>query len=827
MSIEVVCQGCSRKLAVNDAFAGKEGRCPFCRMVLHIPAPGEWPIALGPKPQLGAFPEREPAAPRKAEPKPAPKPQPTARPLPVGKIALIGGIVVAVVLIVVAVVVLTPQWLEALRGSDPNISGMKPEKAKPVEATKQPPEEAGKQPPEPVEQPNLPVPLSVEVAERMPPGAVAYIELPQPGKFIAAFGKQRLWSDATRAQWVVETGLSELLDGVAAELSVPSSVLLNAADRVDSLHVCVVDLFPRLRWALLARYRVPQTFNGLLGDTAETLAGKTDVTYYGVEAYILTLPRSKSQVFAACCGNYLALASDELALKQIILLLQKPGEAGQSMAGLPAFRKALEARAKAPDDLWAFVDAARLVQQAAASGQPGWPARLIAIDQALDLSSFAGVAGAVSFSQSPGMSIDVVLNAPHPLFAALQGKPVSAEMSRIIPAEATFVARVNLSDAEKAWETGQPALSKIASAFGVDAPAKLKDDLEAKLGKEIWQGIAAVLGEQVALFSTQETIEVSNLGIAARIKNANDLKALIDHMAQAPAFAQMKFVEEAIGEVKLAHPEQGDVFPCYAYVDGYAVLTSRTAPAKLAIAAYQNKKPLGGEELDAALKAVGEGPSKLAMVQVAALGRTMGLEAQVQSLLHGAGWTAAGLTIQPDRLKITLSDPIPSWAAVNWLAGVAEKAEQRRRADCLKNLREISLLLTKACPLDPQFLYPANVQELVERGFAKGDDDGAKPKAKDLSIFRCPSDRHPTHYGEGLDVSYQFIFEELDFRVSIELPLTCMVAWDKKDTHPGMRGVVFVDNHVETVTEKRFQELLAETRQQAEKFKAKTVNLPK
>lgn len=39
MAIETICEGCSHKLRVDDQYAGRQARCPRCRMVYTVPVP--------------------------------------------------------------------------------------------------------------------------------------------------------------------------------------------------------------------------------------------------------------------------------------------------------------------------------------------------------------------------------------------------------------------------------------------------------------------------------------------------------------------------------------------------------------------------------------------------------------------------------------------------------------------------------------------------------------------------------------------------------------------------------------------------------------------
>ncbi len=53
--IHFTCEHCGRRLSIADAHAGKQGRCPHCKQVVHVPPTGVTPPAGGPEPS------REPA----------------------------------------------------------------------------------------------------------------------------------------------------------------------------------------------------------------------------------------------------------------------------------------------------------------------------------------------------------------------------------------------------------------------------------------------------------------------------------------------------------------------------------------------------------------------------------------------------------------------------------------------------------------------------------------------------------------------------------------------------------------------------------------------
>jgi len=75
-------------------------------------------------------------------------------------------------------------------------------------------------------------------------------------------------------------------------------------------------------------------------------------------------------------------------------------------------------------------------------------------------------------------------------------------------------------------------------------------------------------------------------------------------------------------------------------------------------------------------------------------------------------------------------------------------------------------------------------------------------------------------------VSYEFVFDLVNSRIKLDLPMNCLVAWDKKGNHPGNRCVVYVSGKSEMVSEERFLQLLVMTTKMAKKYSAKTVKLP-
>lgn len=96
MSILVICPGCNTRFKVNDKFAGKQGPCPKCKVVIKIPSPDEVQIHV---------PEEFAAAGTDS------KGQPTAKPI-ARREARVQPIVAALVG-AGAVVVLTTAWLLA------------------------------------------------------------------------------------------------------------------------------------------------------------------------------------------------------------------------------------------------------------------------------------------------------------------------------------------------------------------------------------------------------------------------------------------------------------------------------------------------------------------------------------------------------------------------------------------------------------------------------------------------------------------------------------------------------------------------------------------
>jgi len=236
------------------------------------------------------------------------------------------------------------------------------------------------------------------------------------------------------------------------------------------------------------------------------------------------------------------------------------------------------------------------------------------------------------------------------------------------------------------------------------------------------------------------------------------------------------------------------------------VLSNRREAVEQALQAHREKQPPATDGMPAAMERLGPDPSLLAMISAPVLVRDTRLGGQAMLLVKDDTWVAAGASVRPDHLAISLSDPVPLWPVLNWLGASAETTEQAHQLQCMENLRRLAMAAIVSVPIDelaPQTVYPfpTHVREVAEKG-----------GIEDLSIFRCPSDRNPIDYGRGLLVSYEFIFQEVDFRIAVEPPFDYLLAWDKKGNHPGVRVVVFADGKAEVVPEERFQQLLADTK---------------
>ena len=491
MGIEVVCSGCSRSLVVSDEFAGKKGRCPFCKTALDIPeavdvdslledmAPpptAEKPAqAPPPQPPRDVSPEESLAAELALPSEPLPEPKPG------GRWRIIAGVSAAVFVVAILLAWLVPHWMEG--GGEP------PQRRKPTETAQQPAEEPGELPavepaaepdvgpdaepavepsPPPAAEPEPPaadIPITDEVTSLVPPNSVAYAEMSRPGAFIKAVAGQRLWNNPTHAEWVLEAGVERLGRQIEEEFKIPYDVLAAAAARASSVHLCVVDWEPRPRWAVWLRHEEPPTPTDLFGDAADKF--RSPEPYRGVELYSIFLPGPKERITMACVGRYAIFASRRTVLLQMIQSFQvPPGEgpyARQPLAQRPAFRKALAARKEAGDDAWLFVDVPRLLEQ---SATVGFEARKwLKLDDAVNLGKLAAVTATLNLSDAPALSIEGLLKSEHPLLAALDGPEARPDPTGFVPPNATFLAWINLNQPAAAWDAWRTPLPKIFTIY--------------------------------------------------------------------------------------------------------------------------------------------------------------------------------------------------------------------------------------------------------------------------------------------------------------------------------------------------------------------------
>ena len=125
--------------------------------------------------------------------------------------------------------------------------------------------------------------------------------------------------------------------------------------------------------------------------------------------------------------------------------------------------------------------------------------------------------------------------------------------------------------------------------------------------------------------------------------------------------------------------------------------------------------------------------------------------------------------------------------------------EQAKIRACKFNLRKLGLACTNYLDTHGQSRFmPPDLKSLVD-----------KEVVAEKGIFVCPADDLP---GEGWQCSYGSIFDLTDKKLTDPLPSDMIKVWDNAPRHDAGqsvgRCVVFVDGHVEHVTEGRFQELL-------------------
>ena len=837
-------------MVVEDSFAGKEGRCPFCKTALIVPGSEDQIAAAGqapehPGPDISTSPPAwsstpEPPTVQATAPQAAATPEAVQQPavtprkltLPGGRWVKIGIAAVAALAILAPAAYYIPLWLtqngERTVVRRPDVPK---QPGRPVEPPKEPdkPAQPGKEPDKPP-QPGKPAkpaepakpakparpqfPLTIEVAGRIPPSSIAYFEVPRPAAAVKALAKQRIWKDQAVAGGIISGGIEEMLYGLAESFTLSGDRFVAAAHQIESLHFCVVDWFPAPAWVAMARYAEPPTFEGLFGPDAEKLTAHKAREWQGITVVRLRARGNlyKLKLLAACCGRYLLVGSDELVMEQAIDAIQRPPAEGdfarQTMAQLPAFARALEARPANPDSLWAFVDMPRFVEQMMAAGRNQKTMPLFRLDEAVHLRKIAAIAASADIAAGPAMRLDVLLKGKHPLLEAFAGPPLKPGLPAAIPPDAAVVARFSVADPQAVWNVAGDAFDRIAPHLGI-VPTRVRGEIRKHAGTAAWEKAPQALGTETVFFATTWPESGADVALLATIKDEAAFKAVADLAAEAPALKSLKMTEEDLGGIKLLHPEKSDTFPCYARIGPHVLMASRQALARSAISAHQKKAGPPAKAVKAAFDRLGEAPTAILMINPARS------KLADKDLFDADGWMAIGAVIRPGRLTLAMSDPVPVVAMMNGLKHEAAKIEKRHLRQVTKNLREISKASVVAAAIEPQLMvYPRTFAELLENG-----------KIKDTSIFLNPFDPKPT-VRDGVKLSFEFIFEQVDARIKIEYPKACILAWDREPFLPGRRAVAYGNFRSEIVTEERFRELLEQTKAEALKHSAKTVKLP-
>lgn len=134
---------------------------------------------------------------------------------------------------------------------------------------------------------------------------------------------------------------------------------------------------------------------------------------------------------------------------------------------------------------------------------------------------------------------------------------------------------------------------------------------------------------------------------------------------------------------------------------------------------------------------------------------------------------------------------------------VFPKCRGRAPANCRDRLCKLGRIACRSYMdrFGEQKFYPKSLDELRTKGVVA-------PVA--FWIFRCPDDRNPVRRPDGTLSSYECMFDIVPNRLTDDIPGDLPMIWDKKGNHRNGRNVCFVDTYIEFVSEKDFQQMIAE-----------------
>ena len=456
----------------------------------------------------------------------------------------------------------------------------------------------------------------------------------------------------------------------------------------------------------------------------------------------------------------------------------------------------------------------------------------------------------VAFACAPegkGYKMSLFVHAPGErkgLLKLMAGKPLNPDIVKLAPKDSEFFYARSFDPGE-AWDF------IVALAVREDPLSKEEIDrdlarMNEALGLNLRSDFVASLGDEFAVFGPSLTA-VAKVKDRAKFERCMKtmLGRLADEIGKGPdmrgATLTLETMQYDEHTIVYADGTRVPLFfqPCYTMVGDYTVFACYPASLKAYILKMKSGKTLADNaDFKAVRSKMGGGASAIYYVDSVeffgqacemwpmVLGCAKMAEAEYQPLCpdpaklpplavvskHLFGSTAGCRPVEDGLLWESYSPfglPTPpairqgGIATTAILAGMLLPALGRAREQALQVKNKNNLAgLGKASYLwmmdeGGNMTYPPSLKALL--------DDGV---IEDPAMFINPATDHAPVEGEFV-CDYESLFERAGFTVdSADVPFALPLAWDKEQTFPGGRCVVFFDTHVEFMPETEFQRLM-------------------
>lgn len=796
MSIKLTCKMCTRELEVPDSFAGKRGKCPYCMEVLDIPAaggetaPAETPSAAEPELRLKPLDEERAVEPGQPIPEPIPAVEqgPAAaaesdRPrlddrrsklrlavlLPAAFV-VVGGVIAALILKDVLEVgpSLAPPPVEH---ADANVTGAETETEHVVQ--KQGPENRS---------PSFGLDRFREtrrIAGCLPDNTSAYIEIKQPEKFFDALAGLPIWKDKSKAGEECKAAYNEVVGTLADQFGLDGAVVAGVLKRAHTLHLGFSSLAEHP--IIVVNLGEDASRDALFGKDSAPQFSNTLAFNEGVKIIVEQFQgKGAKQLFAGYYSYYAVLATGYDRAYQTLKRLHAE-EAGGLLRSA-AFTKAIAEREKGAS--WIYVAPGKALSFLAGN----------AFAKSLEIDKIEFVQATIDV---PANRISGTISARGAVANVLAGS-----VSGITAAYAPEGASLYVNVSPKSLVDLLALVPYVPFSDGEPAPP-------------VVQHILSALKPEAALVVYGE-ISASGGAIIIPVADSERLdKAVADHFASAAPVDYKKFKMVSVTDsLSLAFGK--DVM----IVAGGEATAKRCIDAAASGRNLSKSKALTNAAKDASATVMAS-TYPLALRAGRSLGKSLATDG---TALLSFGKRDGAITFSSDAAGLGVmaayfSDAAQKRKLARRRSQAAETAQAREicRANAKGIYDAISEFVVKDLETSqyPLLEYPRHMKELIDGGFLQPE------------LLKCPLDDAPKSLGRGIASSYDFLFDQVDYRLSASFSTDAILLWERKPGHNDRHIAVFVDGNVKELAPADLQNAINKAEEDAQRAAPRRVKVPR